>query len=82
MENNTVNIFTLGIVLALMLALVCLLFFGTDGRDEEIGDGTENNFGNDNNKIVDKSPKRLYDIYAARAAEERRMIWKKTEKNF
>lgn len=81
MENKTVNIFTLGIVLALMLALVCVLFFGTDGREEEHGEETENNFDK-NNKIVDKSQKRLYDIYVAHAAQERRMIWKKTEKNF
>lgn len=66
--GGTLNIFTVAIALATMLALLCVAFFGMSGEsdgDAEVRSENDLDIQCENkNKFVDKSPKRLYDIYS------------------
>ncbi len=70
-SGETLNIFTVGIALATMLALLCVAFFGMSGGadgDAQSDAEARSESGVDiqcenKNKFVDKSPKRLYDIF-------------------
>lgn len=65
--GGTLNIFTVGIAIATMLALLCVAFFGmsggTDGDAEAWIEADLDIQCENKNKFVDKSPKRLYDIF-------------------